>query len=93
MSIFSQMIKPINDKLKKRLFRESVETKFEYKIVDWNKVTTVEDVVNILKNIRITHRVRVGKIEWDNPIWSKLLDDKVYTRTWTKYGVTDDGDK
>lgn len=72
-------------------FKKPKETKFEYKIVDWNKVTTVEDVVYILKNIGITHRVRVGKVEWENPIWSKLLGDKVYTQTWTKYGVTDDG--
>lgn len=72
-------------------FKKPVETKFEYKIVDWNKVTTVEDVVHILKNIGITHRVRVGKVEWKNPVWAKLLDDKIYTQTWTKYGVTDDG--
>lgn len=73
------------------LFGKPKETKFEYKLVDWNKVTTVEDVVNILKNIGITHRVRVGKVEWEDPTWSRLLGDKVYTQTWTKYGVTDDG--
>ena len=72
-------------------FKKPEETKFEYRIVDWNKVTTVEDVVHILKNLTLTHRVRVGKVEWENPIWAKLLDDKVYTQTWTKYGVKDDG--
>ena len=39
------------------------ETKFEYRVIDWSKVTTVEDVVNILSNLRLTHRVKVGKVE------------------------------
>ena len=72
-------------------FKKPKEEKFEYRIVDWNKVTTVDEVVHILKNLTLTHRVRVGKVEWENPIWAKLLDDKVYTQTWTKYGVKDDG--
>ena len=37
------------------------ETKFEYRVIDWTKVTTVEDVVNILSNIGLTHRVKVCK--------------------------------
>ena len=39
------------------------ETKFEYRVIDWTKVTTVEDVVNILSNIGLTRKVKVGKIE------------------------------
>ena len=69
------------------------ETKFEYRVIDWSKVTTVEDVVNILSNIRLTHRVKVGKIEWEDPKWSRLLGDKIYTETWTKYGWKDSEDK
>ena len=60
------------------------ETKFEYKVIDWTKVTTTEDVVNILSNIGLTRRVKVGKIEWEDPKWSRLLGDKVYTETWIK---------
>ena len=69
------------------------ETKFEYRVIDWDKVTTVEDVVNILSNIGLTRRVKVGKVEWEDPKWARLLGDKVYTETWTKYGYVDDGDK
>ena len=36
------------------------ETKFEYRVIDWSKVTTTEDVVNILSNIGLTRRVKVG---------------------------------
>ena len=39
------------------------ETKFEYRVIDWTKVTTTEDVVNILSNIGLTRRVKVGRIE------------------------------
>ena len=67
------------------------ETKFEYRVIDWSKVTAVEDVVNILSNIRLTHKVKVGRVEWEDPKWARLLDDKIYTATWTKYGWKDDG--
>ena len=49
------------------------ETKFEYRVIDWSKVTAVEDVVNILSNLRLTHRVKVGKVEWEDPKWARLL--------------------
>ena len=42
------------------------ETKFEYRVIDWSKVTTTEDVVNILSNIGLTRRVKVGKIDWSD---------------------------
>ena len=61
---------------------KSEETKFEYRVIDWTKVTTVEDVVNILSNIGLTRRVKVGKVEWEDPKWARLLGDKVYTETW-----------
>ena len=38
-------------------------------------------------------KVKVGKVEWEDPKWARLLGDKIYTETWTKYGWKDDEDK
>ena len=53
-----------------------------YKEVDWGMVTTVEDVVTILRNMGLTRSVKVPECDWDDPRFSKFLDTKIITKIY-----------
>ncbi len=53
-----------------------------YKPVDWDKVTTVEDVVTLLRNMGLTRSARVPECDWEDPRFVKFLSNKIITRTY-----------
>jgi hypothetical protein len=59
-----------------------------YKLIDWTKVKTTEDIVMVLKNVGLTSEVRVPVSCWDNTEYNHMLTDDIYQRREGEFTLT-----
>ena len=63
-------------------FKQKKIEHYRYKLIDWDKVTTVEDIVTILRNMKLTSSAQVPECDWEDPRFVKFLDTKITTKTY-----------
>lgn len=57
-------------------------TVYKHRLVDWDKVKTVDDLIALVRALNMFKQIFVSEERWDDPGIAKLLDDKTITRTY-----------
>lgn len=63
-------------------FSKPKVTVYRRKYVDWDKVTSVEDIVSIFKNLKMTSELALGESLWDDPRYKHLLGTRITKLTY-----------
>jgi hypothetical protein len=59
-----------------------------YRLIDWAKVKTTEDIITVLKNVSFTNEIRVPDRCWKDTEYTHLLTDDVYYRHEGEFNLT-----
>lgn len=63
-------------------FSKPTVTVYRTKKVDWDKVDNLEQVIAILKGLRITQDIKVAEELWNDPVIEDILGDRITKRIY-----------
>lgn len=57
-------------------------TVYRRRYLDWDKVNTVEDLVNVLQNLKVFSELALTESLWDDPRFKHLLGTRITKLTY-----------
>lgn len=61
---------------------------YRTKTLDWDKVTTLEEVITVLRNLGVSKNVRVDEAYWNDPTVKHLLGSVITETTYRGFETT-----